>query len=179
MPQPTLPLTPKTPRPSTKSTTAGTLTRSTPFPRRLAGGTKALALPAPASSSARHHCVLTCAFRSYSTSPQKSPVIPNPRLLRVRDLLFLASCLSSLLFKLRTYNLQLLRPPSRYLLGLIPYSSRNARLKFDTSPNPQSSATSSTFVFSLASRTAAFRNRIRLTYWCGVTPVNLSNVRRK
>src|SRR5215472_5055331 len=56
------------------------------------------------------------------------------------------------------------REPFRYALGLIPNSVRNARLKFDTSPKPQSSATSRTFSGSAANRTAASRKRVRKMY---------------
>jgi len=54
-----------------------------------------------------------------------------------------------------------------------------ARLKLDTSPNPQSSTISNTVFRSAESRVATSRSRARRTYWCGVTPVSCSNIRRK
>ena len=48
--------------------------------------------------------------------------------------------------------------------GLTPNSPRNARLKLDTSPKPESSATSSTLSVPAASRHAASRRRARSTY---------------
>src|SRR5581483_7215222 len=58
-----------------------------------------------------------------------------------------------------------------YVLGLTPNSVRNVRLKFDRSVNPLCNATSLILRCSVARRTAAALNRVRTTYWCGVTPV--------
>ena len=52
----------------------------------------------------------------------------------------------------------------RYARGLMPNSARNARLKFDTSPNPHSNAISNTCVRSFFSRSAARRRRVRSRY---------------
>ena len=53
------------------------------------------------------------------------------------------------------------REARRNTRGLTPNSARNARLKFETSPKPQSYATSSTLSVSAASREAASRRRAR------------------
>lgn len=53
----------------------------------------------------------------------------------------------------------------RYERGLSPNSTRKARLKFETSPNPQSSAISRIFVDSSFSRVAARRSLVRRRYW--------------
>lgn len=52
----------------------------------------------------------------------------------------------------------------RYARGLTPNSVRNARLKFDTSPKPQSRAMSITLARWIASRVAASRRRARKIY---------------
>ena len=52
----------------------------------------------------------------------------------------------------------------RQLPGVTPNSARKARLKFDTSPKPQSRATSTIFPGASASRSAASRNRTRRMY---------------
>jgi CubicO group peptidase (beta-lactamase class C family) len=54
--------------------------------------------------------------------------------------------------------------PRRQARGLAPNSARNARLKFDTSPKPQSSAMSETLAPPTTRRTAASRRRTRRRY---------------
>ena len=56
------------------------------------------------------------------------------------------------------------RDVRRNLRGLTPNSVRNARLKFEMSVKPQSSATSITFPDSATSRVAASHRRARRTY---------------